>query len=40
MDQTPGIDVTSLSGPKPGQKKEPSLEQMKSLAAQFESVLL
>jgi murein DD-endopeptidase MepM/ murein hydrolase activator NlpD len=40
MAEIPGIDVAAPRGAKPGEKAEPSLEQMKSLAAQFESVLL
>jgi murein DD-endopeptidase MepM/ murein hydrolase activator NlpD len=40
MMQIPAVDVAQASGVKLGEKTPPSPEQMKSLAAQFESVLL
>jgi murein DD-endopeptidase MepM/ murein hydrolase activator NlpD len=40
MADTQAIATTQVTGAKPGEKSAPSLEQMKSLAAQFESVLL
>jgi len=40
MTQTPAVDVAQTTGTKLNEKPAPSLEQMKSLAAQFESVLL
>ena len=39
MTQTPAVDATT-QGVKLNEKPAPSLEQMKNLAAQFESVLL